>query len=108
VITDSNGATLWTGAIRPGRQHDQTALKTDGICDLLERFQVNALADAGYRGLARQFPDQVTAPPPKPGRDAPPDQTARWETSRKEQSSQRICVEHANAEHKLPLGEWRV
>jgi hypothetical protein len=104
VITDGNGATLWTGAIRPGRQHDQTALKTDGICDLLERFpQVNALVDAGYRGLARQFPDQVTAPPLKPGKDAPPDQTARWETSRKEQSSQRICVEHANAEHK----QWR-
>jgi DDE superfamily endonuclease/Helix-turn-helix of DDE superfamily endonuclease len=104
VITDGKGATLWTGAIRPGRQHDQTALKTEGICDLLERFpQVNALVDAGYRGLARQFPHQVTAPPLKPGKDAPPDETARWQASRKEQSSQRICVEHANAEHK----QWR-
>ena len=104
VITDPGGRTLWAGAIRPGRQHDQTALKTEGICDLLERFpQVNALVDAGYRGLARQFPDQVTAPPLKPGKDAPPGQAARWETSRKEQSSQRICVEHANAEHK----QWR-
>jgi hypothetical protein len=104
VITDGKGASLWTGAIRPGRQHDQTALKTEGICDLLERFpQVNALVDAGYRGLARQFPHQVTAPPLKPGKDAPPDETARWQASRKEQSSQRICVEHANAEHK----QWR-
>jgi hypothetical protein len=104
VITDGKGATLWTGAIRPGRQHDQTALKTEGICDLLERFpQVNALVDAGYRGLARQFPHQVTAPPLKPGKDAPPDETARWQARRKEQSSQRICVEHANAEHK----QWR-
>jgi DDE superfamily endonuclease/Helix-turn-helix of DDE superfamily endonuclease len=104
VITDPGGRTLWTGAFRPGRQHDQTALKTEGICDLFERFpQVNALVDAGYRGLARQFPDQVTAPPLKPGKDAPPEQTARWEASRKEQSSQRICVEHANAEHK----QWR-
>lgn len=60
VITDQAGATLWTGAFRPGRMHDQTALKTDGICDLLERFpQVKAKVDAGYRGLARQFPDQV-------------------------------------------------
>jgi hypothetical protein len=42
----------------------------------------------------------VTAPPLKPGKDAPPEQTARWEASRKAQSSQRICVEHANAEHK--------
>jgi hypothetical protein len=85
-------------------QHDQTALKTEGICDLLERFpQVNALVDAGCRGLARQFPDQVTAPPLKPAKNAPPEEIACWETRRKAQSSQRICVEHANAEHK----QWR-
>lgn len=104
VITDQAGATLWTGAFRPGRMHDQTALKTDGICDLLERFpQVKAKVDAGYRGLARQFPDQVCAPPLKPKAGAPPEEAARWEHSRKTQSSQRICVEHANAEHK----QWR-
>ena len=39
------------------RMHDQTALKTAGICDLLERFpQVKARVDAGYQGLARQSP----------------------------------------------------
>ena len=104
VITDQAGATLWTGAFRPGRMHDQTALKTDGICDLLERFpQVKAKVDAGYRGLARQFPNQVCAPPLKPKAGAPPEEAARWEHSRKTQSSQRICVEHANAEHK----QWR-
>jgi hypothetical protein len=84
--------------------HDQTALKTEGICDLLERFpQVKAKVDAGYRGLARRFPGQVHAPPLKPKAGAPPEEAARWETSRKSQSSQRICVEHANAEHK----QWR-
>jgi hypothetical protein len=104
VITGQAGATLWTGAFRPGRMHDQTALKTDGICDLLQRFpQVKAKADAGYRGLARQFPGQVCAPPLKPKAGAPPDEAARWEHSRKTQSSQRICVEHANAGHK----QWR-
>jgi hypothetical protein len=104
VITDRAGATLWTGAFRPGRMHDQTALKTEGICDLLEQFpQVKAKVDAGYRGLARQFPGQVHAPPLKPKAGAPPDEAARWENSRKSQSSQRICVEHANAEHK----QWR-
>jgi hypothetical protein len=104
VITDSRGATLRTGAFWPGRQHDQTALTTEGIGDLLERFpQVSALVDAGYRGLAKQFPGQVTAPPLKPGKDAPPGEAACWETRRKAQSSQRICVEHANAEHK----QWR-
>jgi len=104
VITDEAGATLWTGAIRPGRMHDQTAVKTAGICDLLERFpQVKAKVDAGYRGLARQFPGQVHAPPLKPAKDAPPDEIASWEAARRAQSSQRICVEHGNAEHK----QWR-
>jgi hypothetical protein len=104
VITGPGGQTLWTGAFRPGRMHDQTALKTEGICDLFERFpQVKALVDAGYRGLARQFPDQVTAPPLKPGKHAPPREVASWEISRKAQSAQRIPVEHANAEHK----QWR-
>jgi hypothetical protein len=104
VITDGAGATLWTGAIRPGRMHGQTALKTAGICELFTRFpQVKATVDAGYRGLARQFPGQVCAPPLKPAKDAPPEEIARWETLRKAQSSQRICVGHANAEHK----QWR-
>ena len=104
VITDEKGRTLWAGAFRPGRQHDQTALKTEGICDLFERFpQVRGKVDAGYRGLAKQFPDQVQAPPLKPKKDAPPEELAAWEEARKQQSSERICVEHANAEHK----QWR-
>jgi hypothetical protein len=104
VITDDQGRTVWTGAIRPGRQHDQTALKTEGIGDLFDRFPtVKAKVDAGYRGLAKAHPDQVEAPPLKPGKDASPEDVARWETARKTQSSQRICVEHANAEHK----QWR-
>jgi hypothetical protein len=109
VITDEKGRTLWAGAFRPGRQHDQTALKTEGICDLFERFpQVRGKVDAGYRGLAKQFPDQVQAPPLKPKKDAPPEELAAWEEARKQQSSERICVEHANAEHKQwrPLQRW--
>jgi DDE superfamily endonuclease/Helix-turn-helix of DDE superfamily endonuclease len=104
VVTNENGATLWTGAFRPGRMHDQTALKTDGICDLFEQYpQVKAKVDAGYRGLAKQFPDQVQAPPPKPKKDAPPEDVLAFEQARHQQSSERICVEHANAEHK----QWR-
>ena len=104
VVTGQEGSTLWAGAFRPGRMHDQTAVGTEGICDLLERYpQVKAKVDAGYRGLARQFPEQVQAPPPKPKKDAPAAETTVWEQARKQQSSQRICVEHANAEHK----QWR-
>ena len=104
VITDEQGRTLWAGAFRPGRMHYQTAVKTEGICDLFERYpQVKAKVDAGYRGLAKQFPDQVQAPPLKPKKDASPEAVAAWDAARHQQSSQRICVEHANAEHK----QWR-
>ena len=104
VITGPDGGTLWAGAFRPGRMHDQTAVRTEGIADLFRRYpQVRAKVDAGYRGLAREFPDQVQAPPLKPKKDAPPEETAAYEAERHQQSSERICVEHANAEHK----QWR-
>lgn len=64
VITDGQGRTLWTGAIRPGHMYDQTAVNTEGIGDLFERYPtVKAKVDAGYRGPAKRFPDQVQAPP---------------------------------------------
>jgi hypothetical protein len=104
VITGPRGNTLWAGAFRPGRMHDQTAVRTEGIADLFRQYpKVRAKADAGYRGLAREFPDQVQAPPLKPKKDATPEETAEYEEQRHRQSSERICVEHANAEHK----QWR-
>ena len=105
VVTDGKGRTLWAGAFRPGRMHDQTAVRTEGIVDLFRQFPpVKVKVDAGYRGLAKEFPDQVQAPPLKPKKDAPPEETAAYEAQRHRQSSQRICVEHANAEHK----QWRI
>jgi len=53
--------------------------------------------------LARDFPDQVSAPPKKPPKDADDTQRAEYNTARHVQSSQRICVEHAIAEPK----QWR-
>jgi DDE superfamily endonuclease/Helix-turn-helix of DDE superfamily endonuclease len=104
VVTDERGRTLWAGAFRPGRMHDQTAVRTEGIADLFTQFpQVKAKVDAGYRGLAKEFPDQVQAPPLKPKKGAPPEEAAAYEAERHQQSSERICVEHANAEHK----QWR-
>jgi hypothetical protein len=104
AISDGAGRLLWLGAFRPGRMHDATALRTEGIEDLLRRHpDVAAEVDAGYRGLARDFPAQVSGPPKKPGKDAAPAQAARWEQQRHQQSSQRICVEHAIAEPK----QWR-
>jgi len=104
VITGEHGRTLWAGAFRPGRMHDQTAVKTEGIAGLFEQFpQVKAKVDAGYRGLAKDFPDQVQAPPLKPKKDAALEEIAAYEAQRHKQSSERICVEHANAE----LKQWR-
>ena len=105
VITDEKGRTLWAGAFRPGRMHDQTAVRTEGIAGLFTQHpQVKAKVDAGYRGLAKQFPDQVQAPPLTPKKDATPEQTAAYQAQRHQQSSERICVEHANAE----LKQWRI
>ena len=109
AVSDGDGRLLWLGAFRPGRMHDVTALRTDGIEDLLRRYpDVKAEVDAGYQGLARDFPAQVSAPPKKPGKNAPPEETASWEQRRHRQSSGRICIEHAIAEPKQwrPLQRW--
>jgi len=104
VIGDGRGRLLWCGATRPGRMHDVTALRSEGIEELLRRYPtVRARVDSGYQGLARDFPDQVSAPPPKPPKDATDVQRTEYNTARKAQSSQRICVEHAIAEPK----QWR-
>ncbi|MFD7539886.1 transposase family protein [Streptomyces sp. NPDC059819] len=105
MISDHQGRTLWSGAARPGRMHDQTAVRIEGIAEQLRlRPAVKAEVDAGYRGLANEFPDQISAPPRKLKDDDPPlgGQYA-WREQRRRQSSRRICVEHANAEHK----HWR-
>src|SRR4029453_9834362 len=133
AISDGPGRTLWAGAIRPGRMHDQTAVKTEGIQNLLRQHPtVRVRVDTGYRGLAKAFPTHVSAPPPPPpprrgrvapgyrgrakafppqvtapplppAKDAPPDTISAYQQARRQQSSRRICVEHAIAEHK----QWR-
>jgi len=108
-ICDHRGRTLLDATFRPGRQHDQTALQTDGIDDLLDQFpDVTCEMDAGYRGLHRDHPGQVSVPPRKPARNAAPEMTQAWEQARHAQSSTRICVEHAIADSKnwRPLQRW--
>ncbi|MFH8476497.1 transposase [Streptomyces sp. NPDC018000] len=84
--------------------HDQTAMRTERIA---EQFRLHPKAtaevDEGYRGLANEFPDQVSAPPKKPKDDAPLGDQYAWREMRRRQPSKRICVEHANAE----LRHWR-
>jgi hypothetical protein len=104
AVSDAPGRTLWAGAVRPGRMHDQTAVKTEGIQDLLRQNPtVSVRVDTGYRGLAKAFPAQVSAPPLPPAKDAPPEAITAYQQARNQQSSRRICIEHAIAEHK----QWR-
>ena len=103
VITDEKGRTLWAGRSAPGgcMTRPRSGPRASPTCSR-GYPQVKAKVDAGYRGLAG-FPDQVQAPPLKPKKDATAAETAAYETERHSQSSERICVEHANAEHK----QWR-
>jgi hypothetical protein len=108
-ICDGRGRTLWDGTFRAGRQHDQTALQTDGTGNLLRQFpEIRCEMDAGYRGLRRDHPGQVSVPPKKPAKDAAPEMIQAWEQARHAQSSTRICVEHAIADSKnwRPLQRW--
>lgn len=104
TFCDEQGRTLFSGVLRPGRIHDQTAVRSEGLAEQLRlRPGVEADVDEGYRGLANEFPDQVSAPPRKPKEDAPQGDHLAWREHRRRQSSRRICVEHAQAE----LKQWR-
>ncbi|MFJ1843513.1 MULTISPECIES: transposase family protein [unclassified Streptomyces] len=103
-FSDGQGRTLFSGVVRPGRMHDRTAVRTEGIAEQFRlRPQVKATADDGYRRLAGEFPDQISAPPKKPGEDADDGEHRAWREAKRRQSSARICIEHTNAE----LKKWR-
>ncbi|MGW2348923.1 transposase family protein [Actinacidiphila glaucinigra] len=101
TFSDGQGRTLFCEVALPGRMHDQTAVRAEGIAEQLRcRPGVKVHVDEGYRGLANRFPQQVTAPPRKPKRDATLGEQHAWRHERRAQSADRICVEHANAEYK--------
>ncbi|WSK01759.1 transposase family protein [Streptomyces sp. NBC_01320] len=99
TFSDGQGRLLYSGAERPRRMHDQTAVCTEGIAEQFRtRPGVRAKVDSGYQGLAKEFPRQVTAPPKKPKEDDCDGNKHAWREARRRQSSARICVEHTNAE----------
>ncbi|MFF2807694.1 transposase family protein [Streptomyces sp. NPDC058000] len=104
TFSDPQGCTLFSGVVRPGRMHDETAVRTEGIAEQLRLHpKVKTEVDEDYRGLANDFPGQVSAPPKKPKDDAPLGEHHAWRERRRRQSSRRICVEHTNAKYK----QWR-
>ncbi|MGW4142302.1 hypothetical protein ACWELV_36975 [Streptomyces mirabilis] len=68
---------------------------------------MRAEVDDGYRGLASESLDQVSAPPRKLKGKAPNDgpvtERYGWREMKRRQSLRLICVEHANAE----VRQWR-
>lgn len=104
TFSDDQGRTLFSGVLRPGRMHDQTAVRAEGIAEQFHRHpRVRAEVDEGSRGLVNEFPAQVSSPPKKPNDDAPLSEHHAWREQRRRQSSKRICVEHRHAEFK----QWR-
>lgn len=78
-------------------------MKTEGICDLFERHPGQSQGRRGLPGTCRAVPRPGPSLAAKPKRGAPPEDIAAWDAARHQQSSERICIEHANAEHK----QWR-
>lgn len=85
VVTDHQGRTLWTDAMRPRRIHDVTAVRTEGIDACFRHFpDVEVLLDEGCLGLRRDHPDQALTPPRKPNKSALPEFHERWRHHRRE------------------------
>lgn len=84
TFSDHQGRTLFSGVTRPGRMHDQTAVRTEGITEQFHRHPtVKAEADDGYRGLANEFPGQISAPPKKPAEDACDGNQRAWREAKR-------------------------
>ncbi|MGF1338518.1 transposase family protein [Streptomyces flavovirens] len=101
VVADHQGRTLWTDALRPGRMHDATAARNEGIGPCFRHFRdVEVLLDDGYLGLRRDHPGQAVTPPRKGNKISPPEVLEARLRARHRHSSKRITVEHALADHK--------
>ncbi|MFD8824506.1 transposase family protein, partial [Streptomyces sp. NPDC059605] len=109
VVADHQGRTLWTDALRPGRMHDATAARNEGIGTCFQHFSdVEVLLDDGYLGLRRDHPGQAVTPPRKGNKISPPEILEARLRARHRHSSKRITVEHALADHKRwkQLARW--
>ncbi len=58
VSAPDDGFPLWTSDVRPGREHDITALRASGALPVLAEWTADVLTDLGYEGLR----DQVAVP----------------------------------------------
>lgn len=107
VVADAKGRTLRAGNPCPGRMHDATAIRGEGIDDLFQQFpKAQVLLRDGCSGLRKDHPGKAVTPPRKPKIAAPEVHEAR-EQARHDHSSQHIPVEHTLADHKPWKGPAR-
>jgi hypothetical protein len=103
VVTDGEGRTLWAGAFLPAActTRPPCAPRASPTCSPSSPGQSHSRRRVPRTGQG--VPRSRPGPPLKPKKDAPPEEVAAWDEARHRQSSEWICVEHANAEHK----QWR-
>nr|WP_245877345.1 transposase family protein [Streptomyces glaucescens] len=101
VLADGQGRTLWVDALRPGRMHDATAARNEGIAICFQHFpEVRVLLDDGYLGLRRDHLGQAVTPRRQGNKISPSEVLEARRRARHRHSSQGITVEHALADHK--------
>jgi hypothetical protein len=76
VCSDAHGRTLWAGAVRPGRMHDQTAVKTEGIADLLAQHPRSR--SGSTRATGDWPPHSPSSSPPHPASRPKTPPPRRW------------------------------
>jgi hypothetical protein len=96
VSAPDDGWPLWVSDVRPGREHDTTALRASGALPVLEEWAVEdrrVLFDLGYEGLGTQEgPLAIAFKKPKSG-----ELTAEQKSHNRVHNSLRAVGERANA-----------
>ncbi|MFE1345661.1 transposase family protein [Streptomyces sp. NPDC058757] len=105
VIADHQGRTLWPDALRPGRMHEATATRSEGIgiCSGTSRMWKYCWT-AEVRPSAATTPARRSHRPENRTRSPPSPVQVGREEARRPHSSKRVTVEHAPARELLLPG----
>ncbi|GAA3503273.1 hypothetical protein GCM10019016_103830 [Streptomyces prasinosporus] len=101
MIADRRGRTVWIDARRPGRMHDATAARNEGVAVCLQHIpDIEVFLDDGCLNGGRDLRGQAITPPGQPRPGTLPGRADQGERDRRGHPSDRITVEHALADHK--------
>jgi hypothetical protein len=95
VLSGLDSLMLHVSAPMPGRGHDVRLFKKSAVPGWLGKHRtIHALADGGYQGMDKQYPDIHMTTPVKRSKKKP-ELTKPEQRSNKRHSSKRIAVEHS-------------